>query len=77
MVERFQMRVHCLVKSLPLIGQLHRLPRASEQLLADKFFEYYGEVFEAYIGKDTPIGLERGINNLWTNGGILYSPPFR
>lgn len=37
----------------------------------------YGEVFDTYIGKDTPIGLDRGINNLWTKGGILYSPPFR
>ena len=37
----------------------------------------YGEVFERYIGKDTPIGLERGINAQWTDGGLLYSPPFR
>lgn len=37
----------------------------------------YGEIFDKYIGKDTPIGLERGINAQWTNGGLLYSPPFR
>ena len=37
----------------------------------------YGELFEKYIGKDTPIGLDRGLNGLWTKGGILYSPPFR
>lgn len=37
----------------------------------------YGEVFEREIGANTPIGLARGINDLWTNGGILYSPPFR
>ena len=35
----------------------------------------YGEVYERNIGK--PFGLERGLNNLWTNGGLLYSPPFR
>ncbi len=37
----------------------------------------YGEVFERFIGPSTPIGLERGLNALWTQGGILYSPPFR
>ncbi len=37
----------------------------------------YGEIFDRYIGPDTPIGLERGLNALWTNGGILYTPPFR
>jgi general L-amino acid transport system substrate-binding protein len=35
----------------------------------------YGEVYDRNIGK--PFGLERGLNNLWTNGGLLYSPPFR
>jgi len=37
----------------------------------------YGEVFDKYIGSSTPIGLERGINAQWTDGGLLYSPPFR
>ena len=37
----------------------------------------YGEIFEGFIGKDTPIGLERGINAQWTDGGLIYSPPFR
>ena len=37
----------------------------------------YGEIFERNIGVNTPIGLERGINALWTNGGLQYSPPFR
>ena len=37
----------------------------------------YGEIFERYIGADTPIGLARGINAPWTDGGILYAPPFR
>ncbi|WP_013322633.1 amino acid ABC transporter substrate-binding protein [Gloeothece verrucosa] len=35
----------------------------------------YGEIYERNIGK--PLGLERGPNRLWTNGGLLYSPPFR
>lgn len=37
----------------------------------------YGEVFEINVGKSTPIGLDRGQNALWTNGGLIYSPPFR
>ncbi|WP_299046640.1 amino acid ABC transporter substrate-binding protein [uncultured Tateyamaria sp.] len=37
----------------------------------------YGEVFEQNIGESTPIGLARGLNAQWTDGGLLYSPPFR
>jgi len=37
----------------------------------------YGEVFESNIGENTPIGLARGLNAQWTDGGLLYSPPFR
>ncbi len=37
----------------------------------------YGEIFERYIGTGTPIGLERGLNAQWTDGGLLYAPPFR
>ncbi|MEL0437690.1 amino acid ABC transporter substrate-binding protein [Phycobacter sp. K97] len=37
----------------------------------------YGEVFAKNIGEDTPIGLARGLNAQWTEGGLLYSPPFR
>ncbi|MGK7953070.1 MAG: amino acid ABC transporter substrate-binding protein [Xenococcaceae cyanobacterium] len=35
----------------------------------------YGEIYERNIGQ--PFDLERGLNELWTNGGLLYSPPFR
>ena len=37
----------------------------------------YGEVFAKNIGETTPIGLARGLNELWTKGGLQYSPPFR
>ncbi|MCK0122473.1 MAG: amino acid ABC transporter substrate-binding protein [Yoonia sp.] len=37
----------------------------------------YGEIFEKNIGENTPIGLARGLNAQWTEGGLLYSPPFR
>ena len=34
----------------------------------------YAEIFERYIGADSPLGLGRGLNALYTDGGILYSP---
>lgn len=37
----------------------------------------YGEIFAKNIGEETPIGLARGLNAQWTNGGLIYSPPFR
>jgi len=37
----------------------------------------YGEIFAKNIGEDTPIGLARGLNAQWTEGGLLYAPPFR
>ncbi|MEM9198232.1 MAG: amino acid ABC transporter substrate-binding protein [Pseudomonadota bacterium] len=37
----------------------------------------YGEIFERFIGEKTPIGLARGLNAQWTEGGLLYAPPFR
>ncbi|MCP1169000.1 amino acid ABC transporter substrate-binding protein [Limimaricola litoreus] len=37
----------------------------------------YGEIFEKNIGENTPIGLARGLNAQWTNGGLIYAPPFR
>eukprot|EP00752_Nemacystus_decipiens_P000733 g733.t1 len=37
----------------------------------------YGEIFDRHIGPNTPIGLDRGLNALYNEGGILYSPPFR
>lgn len=37
----------------------------------------YGELFSSTIGDQTPIGLARGLNAQWTQGGLLYAPPFR
>ncbi|MFP5467870.1 MAG: amino acid ABC transporter substrate-binding protein, partial [Gammaproteobacteria bacterium] len=37
----------------------------------------YGEQFERHVGPKTPIGLPRGSNNLWNNGGLMYAPPVR
>jgi general L-amino acid transport system substrate-binding protein len=37
----------------------------------------YGEIFERNLGIHSPLHLERGLNRLWTNGGLMYAPPFR
>jgi len=37
----------------------------------------YGEIFEKNIGVNTPIGIARGLNASWTEGGLIYSAPFR
>jgi len=36
-----------------------------------------GEVFERNVGTKTPLGIPRGINQLWSAGGIMYAPPIR
>ncbi len=37
----------------------------------------YGEIYDRNLGPDTPYNVPRGPNELWTNGGLMYSPPFR
>ncbi|ABS64591.1 extracellular solute-binding protein family 3 [Parvibaculum lavamentivorans DS-1] len=37
----------------------------------------YGEMFERNVGKNTPLGIERGLNAQWTDGGLQYAPPVR
>ena len=37
----------------------------------------YGEVFERHVGPNTPLQLPRGVNSLWTNGGLMYAMPVR
>jgi general L-amino acid transport system substrate-binding protein len=37
----------------------------------------YGEIFERNVGPKSPLGLPRGVNNLWNKGGIMYAPPVR
>jgi general L-amino acid transport system substrate-binding protein len=60
-------------------------PSLGEAIGLDPKFAYnivkalgnYGEIFERNIGKGSPVGFERGYNQLWNQGGLLYSPPFR
>lgn len=36
----------------------------------------YGEIFERNLGESSPYGMERGLNQPWSRGGLLYAPPF-
>jgi general L-amino acid transport system substrate-binding protein len=37
----------------------------------------YGESFERNVGQGSALKISRGINALWTKGGLQYAPPFR
>lgn len=37
----------------------------------------YGESFDRNVGAGSPLNISRGINNLWTKGGLQYAPPIR
>lgn len=37
----------------------------------------YGESFDRNVGPDTPLGIARGVNALWSKGGLMYAPPIR
>jgi general L-amino acid transport system substrate-binding protein len=41
-----------------------------------KYVGNYGEVFARNVGIHTKLGLKRGLNALWKNGGLMYVPPF-
>ncbi|WP_420328897.1 transporter substrate-binding domain-containing protein [Mameliella sp.] len=34
----------------------------------------FGEIYDRNLGKDSPYKLDRGLNNLWSHGGVLYAP---
>ncbi|MDQ0327009.1 general L-amino acid transport system substrate-binding protein [Rhodopseudomonas julia] len=37
----------------------------------------YGEMFDRNVGPDTELGIDRGLNKLWSDGGLQYAPPVR
>jgi general L-amino acid transport system substrate-binding protein len=37
----------------------------------------YEEIYDRNLGADTPTHIPRGLNSLYTEGGLLYAPPFR
>jgi general L-amino acid transport system substrate-binding protein len=37
----------------------------------------YGQIFDRNLGPETPLNIDRGLNRLWTDGGLMYAPPYR
>ena len=37
----------------------------------------YGEIFDRNVGPGSKLKLDRGLNRQWSQGGLIYSPPFR
>ncbi len=37
----------------------------------------YGEIYDRNVGPGSPLELPRGLNELWTKGGLHYAPPYR
>ena len=37
----------------------------------------YGEIFDRYLGAGSQLKIDRGLNRLWQDGGLIYSPPLR
>jgi len=60
-------------------------PGAGKSLGLDEKWAYnaiklvgnYGEIFDRNLGKDTELKFERGLNNSWTKGGLIYAMPIR
>jgi general L-amino acid transport system substrate-binding protein len=59
-------------------------PAAAPLGLADDWLAHaiaavgnYGEIFDRNLGEGSPLLIRRGVNALWTDGGILYAPPMQ
>ncbi len=60
----------------PLLGNSLKLPQDwAFQIIRQ--VGNYGEIYERNMGVNTPLGLERGANALWTKGGLMYAWPMR
>ena len=60
----------------PELGEALRLDRAWAFNVV-RALGNYGEMYNRTMGPDTPVGLERGPNEIWTRGGLLYALPMR
>lgn len=68
------------VRALLGLGDDHARALGLERGWARRIIEQvgnYGEVFERHLGAQSAMKGERGLNRLWTKGGLLYAPPFK
>jgi general L-amino acid transport system substrate-binding protein len=68
--------VRRLLGTDPLLGQALKIDPAWA-FNAIRAVGNYGELYERHLGPNSPVGLERGVNNLWTRGGLMYAWPMR
>jgi general L-amino acid transport system substrate-binding protein len=68
--------VQRLLGTTPGMGEALGLPE-TWAYDAIKAVGNYGEIFERNVGKNTPLGLDRGLNAMWTEGGLMYATPIR
>ncbi len=61
----------------PMEGTEHmKLPRDwAKNIIAGS--GNYGEIYNRYLGSESDMQISRGLNKLWNDGGLLFSPPFR
>ena len=76
MLKSTDPEVKRMLGAIPGIGRaLHLDDRWAYDLI--KQVGNYGEVFDRNVGKDSALKLDRGINALWTQGGLMYAMPIR
>jgi len=68
--------VRRLLGAVPDLGQAVKL-QPSWMYNAIRAVGNYGEIYERNLGPNTSIGLPRGVNDLWTRGGLMYAWPMR
>jgi hypothetical protein len=51
--------------------------KTGEDITSEKQVGNYGESFDRNVGTGSKLGISRGLNRLWTKGGIQYAPPIR
>ncbi len=76
MMENDNPNIKRLLGSEDTMGEYLKLDSAWAAQ-AIKHVGNYGEIFERNVGSGSPLNIERGINALWTEGGIMYAPPVR
>ncbi len=64
-----------LDRSLGIGGQLNLEPDFMQAVI--RAVGNYGEIYERYLGANADLPIERGLNNLWQNGGLLFAPDWR
>jgi general L-amino acid transport system substrate-binding protein len=74
MTNSEDLRVRLLLGTTPGIGRTLGLDDAwAERAIA--VVGNYGEIYERDVGRSSPLKLDRGLNALWTHGGLIYAQP--